>query len=126
MLLGQGPDTVNLTLAAYGQWVGEGNTLCGSKIVANTLASFITTVVALLGHHIMDDPRRITRSGHTRQKAHPILSRVLDEHKLMYVERRTRQPITLHMIDIMMYLDQHSSSVGTPGRLPAVRHTATV
>jgi hypothetical protein len=61
----------------------------------------------------MDDPRRLTRSGHTRQKAHPLLPRVFDQHKLMCVERRTRQPITRDMIDFMMYLDQHAASVGT-------------
>jgi hypothetical protein len=36
MLLGQEPETVNITLAVYGQWVDEGNYLCCSKI--NTLA----------------------------------------------------------------------------------------
>jgi hypothetical protein len=52
---------------------------------------------------------------HTRQKAHPLLPRVLDQHKLMYVKRRTWQPLTRDMIDIMIYLDQHTSSVGTSG-----------
>jgi hypothetical protein len=114
-LLGKGPDIVNLTLAARDQWVGEGNTLRGSKIVANTLASYITAAVALLEHHGMDDPICLTRSRHTHQKAQPLLSRVLDQHKLMCVERHTQQPITRGMIDIMMYLDQHTSSVGTAG-----------
>jgi hypothetical protein len=63
----------------------------------------------------MDDPRGLTRSGHTRQKSHPILSRVLNHHKHMCFERRTRQPITRDMIDIMMYLEQRASSAGTAG-----------
>jgi hypothetical protein len=63
-LLGQGPDTVNLTLAVYGHWVGGGNSLRGSKIVATTLAGYLTATVALLEQHGMYDPRRLTRSGH--------------------------------------------------------------
>jgi hypothetical protein len=95
--------------------VGEGSTLRGSKIVANTLASFIAAAVALLEHHGMDDPRHLMRSGHTHKKEHTLLFHVLDRHKLMCIERRTRQPITREMIDIMMYLDQHASYVGTAG-----------
>jgi hypothetical protein len=114
-LLGKGPETSNLTLTAYSQWMGEGNTLRGSNIMTNTLASYITAAVALLEHYRMDDPRRLTRSGHARQKAHPLLLRVLDRHKLACVERRTWQPITRDMIYIMMYLDHQASSVGTVG-----------
>jgi hypothetical protein len=58
-----GPETVNLTLAAYGQWVGEGNYLRGAKIVAATLATYITATDAILEYHGMDDPRRLTRLG---------------------------------------------------------------
>jgi hypothetical protein len=95
--------------------LGEGNTLICSNIVPNTLASYLTAAVALLEHHGMDNPRNLMHSGHTNQKAHPLLSRVLNQHELMCAERRTQQPITRNMIDIMMHLGQHSSSVGTAG-----------
>jgi hypothetical protein len=114
-LLGQGPDTVNLTLAAYGQWVGEGNSIRGSKIVSATMAAYLSVAVALLEQHDMDNPIRLTRSGQPHQKLHPDLVRVLNQHKLICVERHTRQPITRGMIDIMMYLDNHASSTGDFG-----------
>jgi hypothetical protein len=106
---------VNLTFAAYSQWVGEGNSLRGSKIVANKLDGYLSTAVALLEQQGMDDPRQLTQSGNTRQKAHPPLSRVLDQHKLMCIERRTGHPITHEIINIIMHLHQHTSSVGTTG-----------
>jgi hypothetical protein len=102
--LGQGVETVNLTLAAYGQGVGEGNSLEGAKIVAATVAAYLTATDTLLEYHVMDDPSRLTRSGQPRQKSHPLLACILDQHKLMCVEPRMRQPITRDKIDIMMWL----------------------
>jgi hypothetical protein len=51
--------------------------------MAHTLVRYITAVVALLEHHGMDDPGCLTCPGHTRQKAHALLSRILDQHKLV-------------------------------------------
>jgi hypothetical protein len=69
----QGPEMVNLTVAAFGQWVGEGNSLRGTNIAA-TLADYLTSAVALLEHWDMDDPLCLTRSGQPHIKPHPLLA----------------------------------------------------
>jgi hypothetical protein len=48
-------------------------------------------------------------------KTTPLLARVPDQHKLMCVERSTLQPITRDLVNIMMHLDHHASSVGDFG-----------
>jgi hypothetical protein len=54
-LLEQGYDMVNLTLAMFSQWVGEVNSLRGTKIFATTLAAYINATLALLEHWGMAD-----------------------------------------------------------------------
>jgi hypothetical protein len=114
-LMWQGLETVNLTLATYGQWVDEGNSIRGTNIVVATLAAYLTATITLLEHQGMDDPRRLTRSVHSRQKPHLLLARFIDQHTIMRVERRTHQPITQDIIDSILWINNCASSTDAFG-----------
>jgi hypothetical protein len=106
---------VNLNLDAYGQWVGEGNSLWRKNIITTTLSANIVATIVLLEHMGMDNPTYLTRSRQPHPQPHPIMAHVLDQHKLTCVEHRTRQPIMCDTIDIMLWLADQSSSSNHSG-----------